>query len=87
MLQQAAAQAGGCDGPAGVSAARVRKLARKALRAAPGARLKARKLLRAVAAAGAAGLTLDALLGAVRGCTKLEVSGKYVALAAAAQAA
>lgn len=69
------------SGSGAVSAARVRKLARAALRAAPGARLKPRKLLRRVAAAGAPGLALEALLAAVAGCARLALADGRVVLA------
>ncbi|KAK9821125.1 hypothetical protein WJX81_002607 [Elliptochloris bilobata] len=66
-----------------ISAARVRKLARAALRAAPGAGLKPRKLQRRVVAAGAAGLALDALLAAVAGCARISMVDGRMVLAAA----
>jgi len=76
-LQQAAAP------EPGLSAARVRKLARRALRAAPGGALKPRRLLRRVAAAGAGGLSLDALLAAVAGGGRLAMVGGRVVLGGA----
>ena len=82
--QPARAQAAG-NGLGAVSAAHVRKLARAALRAAPGAGLKPRKLLRRVAAAGAPGLALDALLVAVAGCARLALVDGRVVLAGSQQ--
>lgn len=77
----------GTEGEPACSAARLRKLVRKALRAAPRERLKPANLLRRVTAAGAGGVTLDALLAAVNGSAKLALVDGRVVLTATSKAA